>query len=72
MKPAELLKTTTASNPISDKHILKKNLRQEGKAGKVTNRLVRNAKLAPDEAAVTNVNISSGKRPIKKREIFDL
>ncbi len=46
MKPAALLKTTTAANPISDKYIQDK--KEKKKAGKVVNSLVRNSKTTPD------------------------
>ena len=48
LKPAELLKTTTTANPISDKYIQDK--KEEKKKGKVINSLVRNAKMTPEEA----------------------
>ena len=72
LKPAELLKASTTSNPISDKYIQDK--KDEKKAGKVVNSLVRNAKMTPAEAkaAVATVNEPLGKRAIKKREILDL
>ena len=48
LKPAELLKTTTTANPISEKYIQEK--KEEKKKGKVINSLVRNAKMTPEEA----------------------
>jgi len=48
LKPAELLKTTTTSNPISEKYIQDK--KEEKKKGKVISSLVRNAKMTPEEA----------------------
>ena len=48
LKPAELLKASTTANPISEKYIQDK--KEEKKAGKVVNSLVRNAKMTPAEA----------------------
>ena len=48
LKPAELLKASTTSNPISEKYIQDK--KEEKKAGKVISSLVRNAKMTPAEA----------------------
>ena len=48
LKPAELLKTETTANPISEKYIQDK--KAEKKKGKVINILVRNSKRTPDEA----------------------
>ena len=48
LRPAVLLKASTTANPISDKYIQDK--KEEKKTGKVINRLVRNAKMTPDEA----------------------
>jgi hypothetical protein len=48
LKPAELLKTDTTANPISEKYIQEK--KAEKKKGKVINSLVRNAKMTPAEA----------------------
>ena len=48
LKPAELLKTTTTANPISEKYIQEK--KEEKKKGKVIKSLVRNAKMTPEEA----------------------
>jgi hypothetical protein len=48
LKPAELLKTTTTSNPISEKYIQDK--KEDKKKGKVISSLVRNAKMTPEEA----------------------
>jgi hypothetical protein len=72
LKPGELLKVNSVSNPISDKYIQEK--KADKKAGQVVNSLVRNAKMTPTEArqAVANVNESLGKRTIKKRDILDL
>ncbi len=42
LKPAELSKTTTTANPISEKYIQDK--KEDKKKGKVTSSLVRNAK----------------------------
>jgi hypothetical protein len=48
LKPAELLKTTTVSNPISEKY--KQDKKEDKKKGKVIKSLVRNAKMSPEEA----------------------
>ncbi len=48
LKPAELLKTSTTANPISEKYIQDK--KEEKKKGKIINSLVRNAKMTPAEA----------------------
>jgi hypothetical protein len=48
LKPSELLKTTTTSNPISEKYIQDK--KEDKKKGKVISSLVRNAKMTPEEA----------------------
>jgi hypothetical protein len=47
LKPAELLKASITANlnPISEKYIQDK--KEENKAGKVINSLVRNAKMTP-------------------------
>ena len=72
LKPAELLKVNSVSNPISDKYIQEK--KADKKAGKVINSLVRTSKMTVEEAkkSVANVNESLGKRAIKKRDILDL
>ena len=75
LKPAELLKTTTTANPISEKYIQDK--KEEKKKGKVISSLVtlvRNAKMTPEEAktAVVQQDEPKQKRTIKKREILDL
>ena len=72
LKPSELLKAGTAANPISEKYIQDK--KEEKKAGKVINSLVRNAKMTPAEAkaAVIQQDEPKQKRTIKKREILDL
>ena len=48
LKPAELLKTDTTANPISEKYIQDK--KDEKKKGKIISSLVRNAKMTPTEA----------------------
>ena len=48
LKPAELLKTTTVSNPIKEKYVQEK--KEEKKKEKVINSLVRKAKMTPEEA----------------------
>ena len=48
LKPAELIKTTTTANPISDKYIQDK--KEEKKKGKAISSLVRNARMTPAEA----------------------
>ena len=73
LKPAELLKTDTTANPISDKYIQDK--KEEKKAAsKVINSIVRNAKmtLTAARAAVVQQDEPKQKRTIKKRKIFDL
>ncbi len=47
LKPAELLKTTTTANQISEKH--RQDKKEEKKKGKVISSLVRNAKRTPEE-----------------------
>ena len=56
LKPSELLKVNSVSNPISDKYIQEK--KADKKAGQVVNSLVRNAQMTPTEArqAVATVN----------------
>ena len=75
LKPAELLKTTTTANPISEKYIQDK--KEEKKKGKVISSLVRNAKMTPAEAkqAVANVDdqlTGRGKRNKKNVVRMDL
>ena len=48
LKPAELLKTTTTADPISEKYIQDK--KEDKKKEKVISSLVRNAKMTPEEA----------------------
>ncbi len=55
LKPAELFKTTTTANPIYEKYIQDK--KEERKAGKVINSLVRNAKMTPEEAKAAAVKV---------------
>ena len=72
LKPAELLKTTTTSNPISEKYIQDK--KEEKKAGKVINSLVRNAKMTPAEAktAVATVNEPGGRGQREKKKVVKM
>ena len=72
LKPSELLKSSTTANPISDKYIQEK--KEEKKAGKVVNSLVRNAKMTPAEAkaAVIQQHEPREKRIIKKVVKMDL
>ena len=72
LKPAELLKTTTVSNPIKEKYVQEK--KEDKKKGKVISSLVRNAKMTPAEAksAVVQQDEPKQKRTIKKRDILDL
>ena len=72
LKPSELLKANTTANPISDKYIQEK--KEEKKAGKVVNSLVRNAKMTPAEAkaAVIQQHEPREKRIIKKVVKMDL
>jgi hypothetical protein len=53
LKPAELLKTDTTANPISD--IYMQNKKEEKKKGKVISSLVRNAKMTPEAKAAVQV-----------------
>ena len=55
LKPGELIKVNSVSNPFSDKYIQEK--RAEKKAGQVMNSLVRVSKMSVDQAkqAVTNL-----------------
>ena len=57
LKPAELLKANTTSNPIADKYIQDK--KEEKKAGKVVNSLVRNARMTPTSGATGTGSKSS-------------
>ena len=72
LKPAELLKASTTSNPISEKYIQDK--KEEKKAGKVVNSLVRNAKMTPAEAkvAVATVNEPGGRGQREKKKVVKL
>jgi hypothetical protein len=72
IKPAELLKTSTVSNPIREKYIQEK--KEEKKKGKVINSLVRNSKMKPDEgrAAAVQQDEPKQKRTIKKVVMMDL
>ena len=72
LKPAELLKTTTTSNPISEKYIQEK--KEEKKKGKVINSLVRNAKMTPEEAkaAVATVNEPGGRGQREKKKVVKM
>jgi hypothetical protein len=69
LKPAELLKTSITANPISEKYIQDK--KEEKKAGKVINSLVRNAKMTPAEAktAVATVNEPGGRGQRDKKKV---
>ncbi len=53
LKPAELLKTTTTANPISEKYIQDK--QEDKKKGNVISSLVRNAKMTAEEAKAAEV-----------------
>ena len=66
LKPAELLKASTTSNPISEKYIQDK--KEEKKAGKVISSLVRNAKMTPAEAKTAVVQQDQEKRHIRSLE----
>ena len=72
LKPAELLKTTTTANPISEKYIQEK--KEEKKKGKVINSLVRNAKMTPEEAkaAVATVNEPGGRGQREKKKLVKM
>ena len=48
LKPGELVKVNSVSNPISEKYIQEK--KADKKAGKIVNSLVRNERRTPDEA----------------------
>ena len=69
LKPAELLKTTTTANPISDKYIQDK--KEEKKAGKVVSSLVRNAKMTPAEAKIAVIQKDEPKQPRSTRITHD-
>ncbi len=75
LKPAELLKTTTTANPISEKYIQDK--KEEKKKGKVISSLVRNAKMTLEEAKAAVVKKDepkqqrSGKGVLKLDRYFD-
>jgi hypothetical protein len=66
LKPSEILKTTSQSNPISDNYIEAK--KQEKKAGKDVNKLMRNDKMTRDEAK-TAVQTLKQDEPRQKRAI---
>ena len=66
LKPSELLKTTSTANPISEKYIEAK--KQEKKAGKDVNKLMRNDKMTRDEAK-TAVQTLKQDEPRQKRTI---
>ncbi len=68
LKPAELLKTTTTSNPISEKYIQDK--KEEKKAGKVISSLVRNAKMTPEEAKAAVKVQDAAKQPRAGRKVL--
>ena len=68
LKPAELLKTTTTANPISEKYIQEK--KEEKKKGKVINSLVRNAKMTPEEAKAAVVKKDEPKQPRAGRGVL--
>jgi hypothetical protein len=72
LKPAELLKASTTSNPISEKYIQDK--KEEKKAGKVISSLVRNAKMTPAEAktAVATVNEPGGRGQRDKKKVVKM
>ena len=72
LKPAELLKASTTSNPISEKYIQDK--KEEKKAGKVISSLVRNAKMTPAEAkaAVATVNEPGGRGLRDKKRVVKM
>ena len=72
LKPSELLKTSTVSNPIREKYIQEK--KEEKQKGKVINSLVRNSRMKPEEAraAVVQQDEPRQKRTIKKPNILDL
>jgi hypothetical protein len=72
LKPAELLKASTTANPISEKYIQDK--KEEKKAGKVINSLVRNAKMTPAEAktAVATVNEPGGRGQREKKKVVKM
>ena len=55
LKPAELLKVNSVSNPISDKYIQEK--KADKKAGKVINSLVRTSKMTVEEAKKSVVDL---------------
>ena len=72
LKPSELLKTSTVSNPIREKYIQEK--KEEKQKGKVINSLVRNSRMKPEEAraAVVQQDEPRQKRTIKRPDILDL
>ena len=72
LKPAELLKTDTTANPISEKYIQDK--KDEKKKGKVISSLVRNAKMTPAEAkaAVATVNDPGGRGQRDKKKVVKM
>ena len=72
LKPAELLKASTTANPITDKYIQDK--KEEKKAAKVVNSLVRNAKMTPAEAkaAVATVNEPGGRGQRDKKKVVKM
>ncbi len=70
LKPAELLKTITTSNPTSEKYIQDK--KEEKKTGNVISSLVRNAKMTPEEAkaAVKVQDAPNLKQPRAERGVL--
>ena len=74
LKPGELVKVNSVSNPISEKYIQEK--KADKKAGKIVNSLVRTDKMTVEEAKTSSANLNSnesmGKRTIKKRENLNL
>ena len=68
LKPAELLKTTTTANPISEKYIQEK--KEEKKKGKAINSLVRNAKMTPEQAKAAVVKKDEPKQPRAGRGVL--
>ena len=68
LKPAELLKTSTIANPISDKYIEDK--KADKKAGKIVSSLVRNAKMSPAEAKAAVIQQYEPKQPRAGKEVL--
>jgi hypothetical protein len=58
LKPGELLKVNSVSNPISDKYIQEK--KADKKAGKVISSLVRNDRMTVEEAKKSVQDVKNG------------